>query len=364
MNSDNFNIPKQPTKEPHSGTAGIEFPVVQGVEAISEDVVANTEIPSTVTAGFGEEGSVAPSEKVTWDQSKAAVRDLYAQPETPKKSKKGLFIAIGAGAASLLVLGGTLLGVNSAKDGNKTETLPPEPTPNASAPVTPGAQESTAPTPSSEPTPEQPTQSPETGASTGKAAEFNMTDAEYQQVVDSFKIDLASHSTPESAVAAFNEKMTSYFNGGHTKEEHTKYYAWSAPDKNPGWNSWADEVYTSAIKDGMFTKNYSDVEDNYLQKMIDLKTEANRMWANTDRANQPSYKMAFNFVPTGDINSFETGWINATGNLTYTDNAADSSETATDSHAIGSYTFSNVKITMQPDKDTGTWRVTQISTAN
>jgi len=76
MRIDNFNTPPKPSVAPknfeepipHSGDARIEFPVVAGVEPISEEVVANTEIPNTVTAGLGEAGSVAAGEKATWDQ--------------------------------------------------------------------------------------------------------------------------------------------------------------------------------------------------------------------------------------------------------------------------------------------------------
>lgn len=144
MSPENFNTPKQPTKAPHSGTAGIEFPVVPGVEAISEKVVANTEIPGTVTAGLGGEGSVEASEKATWDQGKAAVRDSYVQPKTPKKpSHMGRNITLGLAAVS--VAAGGWFGIHAANEASKTETLPPEPTDVASAPVTPGAQESTAP---------------------------------------------------------------------------------------------------------------------------------------------------------------------------------------------------------------------------
>jgi hypothetical protein len=247
---------------------------------------------------------------------------------------------------------------SAAKGSTQTETLPPKPTTSASAPVTPGAKEST--TPAVIPTP-QPTETlTQNTEATGKAAEYNMTNAEYQQIVDSFKIDRTAHPTPESALAAFNAAMTQYFNGGHTQADHTKHYEWSAPNVAPGWNSWSNEVYSSAIQEGMFDKGYINTDSNYISKMKDLKLEANRMWANTNRDNQPDYKIAFNLVAKDGIKVFDNGGFIAYGDIVYTDNAADNSSTATDSHAIGTYTIPNESVAMAPDEQTNTWRVTRI----
>lgn len=201
------------------------------------------------------------------------------------------------------------------------------------------------------------------GPSTGKAALYNMTDAEYQAIVDSFTIDAAAHTTHESVINAFNEKMTAYFNGGQNRDDHTRHDNWSVPDTHPGWNSWAGEVYTSAILEGLFTKDYIDKQENYIEQMLDVKSEANRMWANTNRANQPGYEMAFEFKATSEMDPSSANSISAAGELTYTDNAADNSETATDSHAIASYTFSDTLVVMMLNQDTNTWQVIRIKVA-
>ncbi len=81
-----------------------------------------------------------------WSERPPA-RELPTVTETVReqKSKKGLWIKLGAAAGGLALVGGglaTYLGMNSHNDENQ----PPQPTPSASAPVTPGTQEATPPT--------------------------------------------------------------------------------------------------------------------------------------------------------------------------------------------------------------------------
>lgn len=134
---------------PHSGNAGIDFPVVEGLAPISEEVVNNTKAPDTVTEGLGAQDSVSVGEKATWDQARrdqaitnAALKRKSEQlVEAPRKSKKPLWIGLGATAAGLALAAGAALGLNGTKGGNKTDTLPPEPTTTTSAAATPGQQE-------------------------------------------------------------------------------------------------------------------------------------------------------------------------------------------------------------------------------
>jgi hypothetical protein len=176
MTINNFNIPpepsvapKKPESEPvpHSGIAGIEHPVVPDVEDISEKVVANTEIPGTVTEGFGAEDSVQSGERADWDQlkkeqAKTNADILQNRPPSPthagfshqdeKQADGNAFVnflkkpagKITAGLAGLALVGSAVgLGIGiGAKDGNKTETTPPDPSKTvASAPATAGAIE-------------------------------------------------------------------------------------------------------------------------------------------------------------------------------------------------------------------------------
>lgn len=68
----------------------------------------------------------------------------YTQPESKKKSRKGLFIGIGGGAAAIALAAGTF-GVTSALN-NGSENTPPAPNPNSTS--EPAPVETEAPTPS------------------------------------------------------------------------------------------------------------------------------------------------------------------------------------------------------------------------
>lgn len=196
---------------------------------------------------------------------------------------------------------------------------------------------------------------------TTPAAEFGISPAEYNALVDSFKIDIAAHPTAESALAAFNEKMNLYFNGGNTAEERTKFYTWTPPAGSsiaPGWNSRATELYSEAIQDALFVPGYEDTTYSYLPSMKETKSNASALWANSLKNSETPYTLNYMFNADNGIARLSNGNFSAFGSTTFTDNAANIPSAKTDSRAIFSETNPKQKLTLVV-KD-GQWLVDSI----
>lgn len=169
--SNTENLPPVPTRQPEmqnqpSETAAQQFAVghsgnLEGnMREISLDgaqkIEPGVQAPNTVYAGF-ETRPPETQERVLMDQAKAAVRDSHTtQVPAQQQPEHASFMewvrahktasGIAGGVAGLAVFLVAQAGMNpGTKGSDRAENLPPQPTTSASAPVTPGQQETTAP---------------------------------------------------------------------------------------------------------------------------------------------------------------------------------------------------------------------------
>lgn len=276
---------------------------------------------------------------------------------TPTQKIAGTVLALGllgGGAAAANYLSSQNETVTTAPDENegKGDVTTTQPTPE----VTPSDLPTSFTSTSAEATPST---NPETQSPAG---DYNISEAEYQNIVKSFKIDVATHPTAESALAAFNERMTLFYNGGNTTKDFTKHAEWLHPvdsSVNPGWNSWATQVYTAAAKEALFVPGYVETPNSYLPYMQERKRAVNGLWINSIDENETPYVMSYEFTPTG-IARLANGDFTAYGSSTLTDNANEIPGAKTDSRAIFSKTLDSQAITAVIQDDQ--WLIHSIET--
>lgn len=194
-----------------------------------------------------------------------------------------------------------------------------------------------------------------------QASDFDISEAEYTALVDSYKIDVATHATAESAVIAFNEKMTNFFTAGNTAEDREKHAEWLHPSDstmNPGWNNWATQLNLRAIQDGLFVANYKNTVNSYLPSMEESKRNAGGLWVNSLKANETAYKVNYEFTPTG-FAKLSNGNFTAYGSVTFTDNAREIPSASNDSRAAFEKTFEDQSVTAVIQG--GEWRIHELA---
>ena len=253
------------------------------------------------------------------------------------------------GAAAILTAAAALV-LSSCSSGPVAESTV-KATQAATAPV-----ETTAPSPTGIP-------SQTAGAAeviTGQN-EFDISNAEYQTIVDGFKIELPANAPASQVLAAVTDKLTLYFASGDNKAEHDAHYTWDGPSGEQGWNAWSNDLYTKALGEGLFVDGYSALPASAsdLDNLSGNKTESNRIWANTLRTGDPSYKITVSYTP--DNIQTTPNSVTAVGTYTFSSNALDNPTSANDSKAITQpENTPDVKITVTYD---GTnWRVDQLNT--
>ena len=286
------------------------------------------------------------------DDTGRAPLDTLPETTTRETSHTGRNVAIAV--ASVALAAGAGAGIYAASANN-------QPRPQEQA--TDNNEDQAAGTPSSFASPSN-TQALESAPATapakiepakGVASEFGITDAEYQQLVQSYAIDADKYTTPEQVTAAYVARINAYYSAETTRKSITDHASYAAPDgQHFGWNAWATNLHTKAMMDGLFAPRAQD-DPAVRAQYASNATEFRRMWANSVKANEPEYKVALSVVPT-DTQATPTSIV-VTGTETIRDNSAQVPSAASDSHKIGEMSYPNSKITFVLDAPQHQWRV-------